>query len=87
MRVIVSVTQCQLHPKLSSMLMRIIDFKSFQKCQSALTVQGNIYWLHEQNSHSIALKPRSIFPHPPTHTFTGTHTKDPPVDAELTRPA
>ena len=70
MRVIVSVTQCQLHPKLSSMLMRIIDLKSFQERQSALTVQGNIYWLHEQNSHSIALKPWEYIP---TSTDTYVH--------------
>lgn len=72
MRVIVSVTQCQLHPKLSSMLTRIIDFKPFQKCQSALTVQGNIYWLHEQNSHSIALKPREYIP-TSTNTYVHRH--------------
>ena len=67
MRVIVSVTQCHLHPKLSSMLMKIIDLMSFKECQSTLTVQGNIYWLHDQNSHSVALKPWVCIP---TSTYT-----------------
>lgn len=87
MRVIVSVTQCHLHPKLSSMLMRIIDLKSFQECQSAPTIQGNIYRLHEQNSHSIALKPWVYIP---TSTYTHVHRHPynrPPIDADLTRPA
>lgn len=72
MRGIVSVTLCQLHSKLSSMLMRLIDFKSFQKCQSALTVQGSIYWLHQQNSHPIALKPWEYIP-TSTNTYVHRH--------------